>query len=76
MHNAESVLENETSLGFWDTNESPNLSWTTGTSNNQQKMRTRRIGDLAFPADHKIKLRESVKERQEPRPCPGIEKKL
>ena len=39
IHNPESFLENKTqkSLGFWDTNESPNLGQTTRTSDSQQK---------------------------------------
>ena len=39
MHNPELILGNKTqnSLGFWDTNESPNLGQTTRPNNSQQK---------------------------------------
>ena len=39
MQNPESILENETqsSLGFCDTNRSPNFSWMTRPSDNQQR---------------------------------------
>ena len=51
----------QTSLGFWDTNRSPNLGQTTRPSNKQQKKRTCQIVDFAVPADHRIKLKESKK---------------
>ena len=50
------------SLGFWDTNGSPNLDQTTRpNNNNQQKKETCRIVDSAVSTDHRIKLKESEK---------------
>ena len=37
----------QTPLGFWDTNESPNLGQTTWPYDNQQKKKTCRIENLA-----------------------------
>ena len=56
MHNPESILENETqiSLGFWDTNGSPNLGQTTKPGESQ-------ILDFAIPAEHRVKLKEGEK---------------
>ena len=55
--------DTQTSLGFWYTNRSPNLSQTTRPYNNQlkKKKRTSRIVDFAIPTDHWIKLRENEK---------------
>ena len=51
-----------TSLGFWDTNRSPNLGQTTWPYNKQQqKKRTCRIVDFSVPADQKVKLKETEK---------------
>ena len=49
----------QNSLGFWDTNGSPNLSQTTRFTDSQQKTRTCRIEDFAVPVDHLVKLKES-----------------
>ena len=67
MHNPESVLENEMHklLGFWDMNDSPNLSQMTRSYNNQQqKKRTCRIVDFTLPADHRVKLKECEKKNK------------
>ena len=54
-------LDAQTSLRFWDTNGSPNLGKTTRPSDSRQKKRTYWIVDLAVPADHRVKLKESTK---------------
>ena len=51
----------QTSLGFWETNESSNLSQITRPSDSQQNKRTCRIVDFAVLADHRVKLKESEK---------------
>ena len=63
MHNLTAVLENDTQtpMGLWHTNGSPNLGQKTRTYSNQQKKRTCKIVDFAVSADHRIKLKESVK---------------
>ena len=48
-------------MGLWHTNGSPNTGQKTRFNNNQQKKRTCKIVDLAVPADHRIKLKESEK---------------
>ena len=49
-----------TSLGFWDTNGSPNRGQTTRPSDSQQKKRN----FLNGTADHRIKLKESEKKNK------------
>ena len=69
LHNLGSVPENEThsSLGFWDTNKSLNLSQTARPSDRKKKKlkkkkkRIWRIGNFAVPKDHIVKLKESEK---------------
>ena len=61
MHNPESVLENESSLRFGDTNSLPNLSKMTLSSDNQQKKRTCWIVNFVFLADRRVKLKECEK---------------
>ena len=63
MLNHEPILENETqnSLGFLDTNESPNLGQTTRLSDSQHKKKTNRIVDFAVQADNRAKLKGSEK---------------
>ena len=58
----------QNSLEFWDTNGSSNLDQTTRPSDSQKKKkkkekkkRTGRIVDFAVPADHWVKLKESIK---------------
>ena len=51
----------QNSLGFWDTNRSPNLGQTTKPSDSQQKKRTCQVVDSGVPADHWVKLKESEK---------------
>ena len=57
----------QTSLGFWDTNGSPNLGKTTRSYDSQhkriqkRKKRTNRIVDFAVPLEHSIKLKEHRK---------------
>ena len=56
----------QTSLGFWHTNGSPNLSQTTKPYNNEQKKKKKRtcpIMDFAVPMDQIVKLEESEKEK-------------
>ena len=55
----------QTSLGFRNTNGSPNFGRTTRPSYNQQKekKKTSRVVNFAVPADHRIKLKEKRKER-------------
>ena len=49
-------------MGLWHTNGSPKLGQKTRPYNNQQqKKRICKIVDLAVPADHRIKLKESEK---------------
>ena len=50
-----------TPIGLWHTHRSPNLGQKTKPYSNQQKKRTSKIVDLAVPADHRIKLKESEK---------------
>ena len=55
-------LDAQTSLGFWDTNEWPNLGQMTRPSDTQQqKNRTCRIVDFVIPADHRVKIKENKK---------------
>ena len=64
MYSPESVLENwdaQSSLGFWNTNRSPNLSRTS--IQQKQKMRTWRIVNFAVPKDHRVKSNEARKEK-------------
>ena len=42
----------QNSLGFWDTNGSPNTDQTTRPSNNQQKKKTSQSLDFSVPADY------------------------
>ena len=63
----------QTSLGFWDTNGSPNLDQTTRLSYSKKKTKKKkkeklnkknkncRIVNFAVPADHWVKLKESEK---------------
>ena len=52
----------ETSLGFWDTNRSPNLGYSTWHSNSQQKKkRSCATLDLVVLADHIVRLKEKQK---------------
>ena len=52
-------------MGFWHTDGSPNLGQKTRPNNNQQeKKRICKIVDFAFPADHRIKLKECEKKDQ------------
>ena len=51
----------QTSLEFWDTNGSPNISQKTRPSDSQQKKRTW-IVDFAIPVNHRVKLKESKKQ--------------
>ena len=57
----------QTSLGFWDTNGSPNLGQTTRPYNYQPpppKKRTCRIVDFAVLADHWVKLKVREKKNK------------
>ena len=49
------------SLGFWETNRSPNLGQKTKPKDCQQKERTYWKIDFAVPTDHRVKLEESKK---------------
>ena len=51
----------QNSLGFWHLNGSLNLGQTTRPYDNPQKKRTCKIMDIAVPADHRVKLKESEK---------------
>ena len=51
----------QTSLGFWDTNGSPNLGQTTRPSENQQKKRTCRMVDFVISVDLRVKIKDSEK---------------
>ena len=51
----------QTPMGLWHTNGSPNFGQKTRPYSNQQKKRTCKIVDVAVPADHRIKLKESEK---------------
>ena len=51
----------QTPLELWHTNGSPNLDQTGRPYSNQQRKRACKIVDLAVPADHRIKLKESEK---------------
>ena len=55
----------QTPLGFWNTNGLLNLSQTTRPNNSQQKKkkRTCQIVDFAVPVDHRVKLKESKKDK-------------
>ena len=53
----------QTLMGLWHTNGSPNLGQKTKPYSNQQKKRTCKIVDFAVPADHRIKLKESEKDK-------------
>ena len=60
MHKPESVLENEiqkNSMGFQDTNSSPNPSQNTSL----KKKRTCQLVGFAIPADHKEEIKENEK---------------
>ena len=48
-------------LGFWDTNWSPNFGQTTRLSCNQQEKENLQNCVLAFPVDHRVKLKENEK---------------
>ena len=48
-------------MTFWDTNGSLNLDHTTKPNDSQQKKGTCLIGDFVFPADLRVKLKESKK---------------
>ena len=67
MHHPERALKNgihKRSLGYCDTNGSPNLSQMTRPRDNLQKKkkkRTCRIVDLAVLAGHRVKLKKSTK---------------
>ena len=58
-HNPESILEN--SLGFWDTNGSPNSARRPDLVIVNKRKRTYQVGNFAIPADHRVKLKESKK---------------
>ena len=47
------------SLGFWDSRESPNPSQETGPRDSQQQKRKKpcQIVDFAVPMDHRVKIR-------------------
>ena len=51
----------QNSLGFWDTNGSPNLGQITRPRYNHKKKRTRKIVNFAVPVDKRVKLKESEK---------------
>ena len=55
----------QTSLGFWDTNGSPNLGQMRRPSDSQQKKKKRErtcwIVNFAVLADHRVKIKESKK---------------
>ena len=55
--------DTQTSLGFRDTNGSPNLGQTTGPCNNPQR-RACRIVDFAVLAYHRVKLKKSKKKNK------------
>ena len=63
MHNPEffpKKWDAKTSLGFWDTNGSPNLGQMTSSNDSQQKKKeTCQIVDFAVLADHRVKLKEA-----------------
>ena len=54
----------QTPLRFWHPNGLLNLGQTTGPYYNQQKKRTCRYVDFAFPADHRVQLKESEKKNK------------
>ena len=68
-------MRHTNSLGFWNTNGSPNLSKTTRPYNNQQKQRACKIVDFAVSANHRIKLKESEK-KDKYQDLAGVSKKL
>ena len=51
----------QTSVGFWNTNVSPNLGQTTRTNNSRQKNENCWIEEFIVLADHRLKLKESEK---------------
>ena len=51
----------QSSLGFWDTNGSPNLGQTSRPCDSHKKKNSR-IVKFAVPTDHRVKIKES-KER-------------
>ena len=63
MHNQASVLENETYKLLWDFDIHTDhlISARRPDLNQQQKKRTWKITDVAVPADHRVKLKESEK---------------
>ena len=72
----------QSSLGFWDTNRSPNLGQSTKLSDCQQKKRTCRIVDFVVPTNNRVILKESEererdreREKEIPRPCSRTKKK-
>ena len=70
--------ETQTSLGFLETNESPNLCQMTRISDSQQKKTNCWTMDFTNLADHRVKLRERKKRDKHQdltRPCERTEKK-
>ena len=64
-HNLVSFLKNDTPMGFWHTNGSPNLGQTTRPYNNQQKIRKHsKLLTFMCLADHRIKLNENKKKNK------------
>ena len=61
MNNPSSVLENEMHKTLWDFEIQTDHLITARRLYHQQKERTCRIVDFVVPADHRFKLRESVK---------------
>ena len=71
MHNPESVLENETHIVLWDfeirtdhlisASRPDYMIVNPPTPKKRRKKRTCWIVDLAIPADHSVKLKESEK---------------
>ena len=64
MYELESVQENETSLGFWDTNTVHLISARRPGQMvvKKKKKRNGRIMDFGVPTDHRVKMKESEKE--------------
>ena len=64
MHNPAPVRDNDLHKLLWDFNiqtDHPNAGQKTRPRNNKKKKRTCKIVDIAFPADHRINLKESEK---------------
>ena len=63
MHNAESVLANETHKLLWDFDIQTDhlISARQPDNHNNKKKRTGKIGDFTVLADHRVKLKENEK---------------